>query len=102
MYCLSAHTMIGKLNGFSDGEIIQLRRGRAPFDGRLDALVQLAKGIVEEKEKVTPILLENFFNEGYTLENLVDLLHVVGDSFITNFTGKVLDVSIDFPLVDEL
>lgn len=102
MYCLSAHTMIGKLNGFSGEEIIQLRGGRARFDAQLDALVQLAKGIVEGKGKVPPAMLENFFNKGYTLENLIDLLHVVGDTFITNFMSKVLEVPIDFPPADEI
>ncbi|WP_057938583.1 carboxymuconolactone decarboxylase family protein [Algoriphagus resistens] len=102
MYCLSAHTMIGKLNGFTEQEIILLRKGEAPFDRRLDVLVQLVKDIVEKKGAVETDKLNNFFHAGFTYENLIDTLHVVGDNFITNFTGKVLKVPIDFPLTNEL
>ena len=31
-YCLSAHTAIGKMNGFTDDQILDLRAGQAPFD----------------------------------------------------------------------
>lgn len=47
-------------------------------------------------------LLQQCFKMGYNHENLIDALHVVGDSFITNFTSKVLNVPIDFPLAKEL
>ena len=58
--------------------------------------------MLEQKGKVDTAFIENFFSEGYTAEHLVDVLLVVGDNFITNFTGKILDVPIDFPLAKEL
>jgi len=58
--------------------------------------------MMEQKGKVDTSLMDNFLSEGYTPEHLVDVLLVVGDNFITNFTGKVLDVPIDFPLAKEL
>lgn len=30
-YCLAAHTTLGKMNGFSDAQIIEIRNGAAPF-----------------------------------------------------------------------
>ena len=47
MYCLSVHTMIAKLNGFSDDEILKLRKGVAPFNSKLDALVKLTGAIAK-------------------------------------------------------
>jgi len=102
LYGLSEQTMIGMLNGFSEAEIMQLRSGAADFDKKLNSLVQLVKNLMEQKGKVDTAFLENFFSEGYTPEHLVDVLHVVGDNFITNFTGKVLEVPIDFPLAKEI
>ena len=102
LYGLSEHTMIGMLNGFSETEIMQLRNGMSDFDRRLNSLVQLVKNMMEQKGNVNPALVDNFFSEGYTTEHLVDILNVVGDNFITNFTGKVLDIPIDFPLAKEL
>ena len=36
-YCLAAHTMVGKMRGFSDEQVMELRHGRASFDEKLDA-----------------------------------------------------------------
>ncbi|MFM9880854.1 MAG: carboxymuconolactone decarboxylase family protein, partial [Burkholderiaceae bacterium] len=34
-YCLAAHTALGKMNGFSDAQILELRAGHASFDAKL-------------------------------------------------------------------
>jgi AhpD family alkylhydroperoxidase len=102
MYCLSAHTMIAKLNGFSDEEILELRRGTASFDSRLNALVKLAAHMAGQAGQVDSAILHDFFGEGYTREQLMDMLQVIGDAFITNITGRVFNVAIDYPIVKEL
>lgn len=48
-YCLAAHTVLGKMNGFSDAQIIEIRKGTATFDARLDALARLARSLVESR-----------------------------------------------------
>src|ERR1043165_1022368 len=44
VYCQSAHTVIGKMNGFSDEQLLNIRSGKAT-DVKLNALVQLAQSI---------------------------------------------------------
>ena len=102
MYCLSAHTMIARLNGFSSEEILELRRGTASFDHRLDALVKLAGYLTIHPDSIDNKLIDNFFAKGYTKEHLIDVVQVIGDTFITNITGKVFQVPIDYPLAKEL
>lgn len=102
MYCLSAHTMIAKLNGFSDEEILELRGGAAPFDSRLDALVKLTVCLtLHTGGSIDDGLIENFFAKGYTKEHFMDMLQVIGDAFITNITGNVFQFPIDYPLAKE-
>jgi len=101
LYCLSAHTMIGKLNGFSDEQIIQIRQGQVKFDHKLSALVSFAKSVITGKEKELNYL-ENCFNVGYKQENIIDILHIIGDSYITNYTTKVFNVPIDFPIAKKM
>lgn len=101
-YCLSAHTMIGKLNGFSDMEIMELRGGTASFDAKLNALVSLIKRIVEWQQTIEEDLLKSFFTAGYTRGSLIDALNVVRDNFITNLTAKTLHIPIDFPLAEDI
>ena len=43
IYCLSAHTALGKMNGFTDDQILEIRSGAASFDARFDALQNLCK-----------------------------------------------------------
>ncbi|UJH69226.1 carboxymuconolactone decarboxylase family protein [Allomuricauda sp. SCSIO 65647] len=101
-YCLSAHTAIGKMNGFSDDQIIELRLGKASFDNKLDALARLAKNITENRGATDAEVVENFFAAGWTKENLVDTIVLVGDKTISNYLHKTTDVPIDFPVAQPL
>lgn len=101
-YCLSAHTMIAKLNGFSDEEIIQLRNGKADFNKKLNALVQLVKALAKNSGQNVINQLSTFFDVGYTTGQLMDTLQSIGENYISNLTAKTLQVPIDFPLAPEL
>lgn len=101
-YCQAAHTQLGKMNGFSEEQILQLRRGEAPFDEKLDALVKLAKAIVINAGKISDEVLENFFDAGYTKENLVDTIVNIGEKATTNYLHNITDVPVDFPEAPEL
>ncbi|MGN6394696.1 MAG: carboxymuconolactone decarboxylase family protein [Mucilaginibacter sp.] len=101
-YCLAAHTAISKMNGFTAGQILEIRRGEISFDSKLDALVKVAKSIAENKGHADPQLVENFFTAGYTEGSLIDVVMVVGDKTITNYIFALTAVPIDFPLAAPL
>lgn len=96
-YCLSAHTAIAKLQGFTDEQILQIRRSSVSFDSKLDALAKLAKSIAENKGHADTKLIENFFAAGYNEGALIDVVMVVGDKTITNYIYALTGVPIDFP-----
>lgn len=101
-YCQSAHTTLGKMNGFTDQQIIELRKGSASFDSKLDALVKLTSSVVENRGKVTQEIKDAFFEAGYTEANLIDVVIVVGDKVISNYIHNLTGFEIDFPLAPEL
>lgn len=101
-YCLSAHTAIGKMNGFDDAQILNLRAGKAPFDSKLDALAKLAKNTTENRGNTDAPVLENFFAAGWTKENLIDAISLVGDKTISNYINNTTKVPVDFPLAPPL
>ena len=101
-YCQSAHTAIGKMNGFTDEQIIELRNGRAGFDSKLDALAKLAKSITVNRGRADEARVEAFFEAGYTEANLVDLVIVIGDKIISNYIHNLTGFEIDFPLAEEI
>jgi len=96
-YCLAAHTAISKLQGFTDEQIIQIRRAEVTFDSKLDALAKLAKSITENKGHADEQLVENFYAAGYNEGSLIDVVLVVGDKTITNYIYALTGVPIDFP-----
>ncbi|MDC7996617.1 carboxymuconolactone decarboxylase family protein [Gilvibacter sediminis] len=101
-YCLAAHTAIGKMNGFNDDQILELRSGAASFDNKLNALANLAKDVTENRGAASESALEQFFAAGYNKENLVDTIVLVGDKTISNYLHKTTDVPVDFPAAQPL
>jgi AhpD family alkylhydroperoxidase len=102
IYCLSAHTMLGKMNGFTDDQIMEIRKGSASFDAKLDALIKLAKNITERRGKADNALVDTFFAAGYNEGSLVDLIMLVGDKTIMNYLHNLTEVAVDFPLAPAL
>lgn len=102
IYCLSAHTAIGKMNGFNDEQILELRAGKASFDAKLNALAQLAKNVTENRGRTDEKVLENYFAAGYTKANLIDTISLVGDKTISNYIHSTTQVPVDFPVAPSL
>ena len=101
VYCQSAHTVLGKMNGFSDEQLVDIRKGKAT-DIKLDALVKLAADITKNRGKVNNENIDSFFNQGYTNENLVDLILQVSDKTAMNYLHNLTQVPVDFPLAPAL
>ena len=98
IYCLSAHTAIGKMNGFTDEQILELRAGKASFDTKLNALAKLAKNITENRGRTDEDVLNDYFAAGYTKANLIDTISLVGDKTISNYIHSTTQVPVDFPV----
>jgi len=102
IYCSSAHTAIGKMNGFSDTPVLELRSGKASFDTKLDALAKLAKNMTVNRGATDEAVLNTFFEAGYTKGNLADAVTLVGEITITNYLHRTTDVAVDFPVAQPL
>ena len=101
-YCKAAHTAIGKMNGFTDDEILEIRTGEASFDSKFDALAKFVKNATINRSKPEAFALEALFAAGYTKENLVDTILLIGDKTISNFLYGSTKIPVDFPAAQEL
>lgn len=101
-YCQAAHTQMGKMNGYSDDQILEIRSGKATFDAKTDALVRLTKAIIKDRGRIEDQLISDFFDAGYNKENLVDVIVAVGDKTTTNLLHNVTQIPVDFPEAPEL
>ena len=97
-YCITAHSEIARMNGFTDEQIKEIRLGTATFDNRLDAMVRLVKSITENRGRSNEEALNAFYSTGLTKENLVDLVLVIGHTIIANYLQALIRVPVDFPL----
>ncbi len=102
LYCQSAHTAIGKMNGFSDQEILELRGGSAGFDTKLDALVKFTASVVKNAGKASPELTAAFFDAGYTEAQMIDVVLAVASKTASNYLHNLTQFDIDFPVAQAL
>lgn len=101
-YCLSAHTAIGKMNGFSDEQILEIRRTEVSFDAKYDALAKFVNSAVVNRTKPTAEATEALFEAGYNEANLIDIIMVIGDKTISNLIYGTTNIPIDFPVAQPL
>jgi uncharacterized peroxidase-related enzyme len=101
-YCQSAHTVIGKMNGFTDEQILEIRNGEASFDNKLDALAKFTASVVKNRGRASAESKEAFFAAGYNEQQMIDVVIVVGDKIISNYLHNLTGFEIDFPLAEEV
>lgn len=101
-YCQSAHTALGKMNGFTDEQIITIRKGSASFESKLDALAKFTASVVENRGRATEESKAAFFTAGYDEANMIDVVMVIGDKIISNYLHNLTGFAIDFPLAPQL
>ncbi|MEC4005689.1 carboxymuconolactone decarboxylase family protein [Flavobacterium sp. SUN052] len=101
VYCQSAHLVIGKMNGFSDEQLLEIRHEKSS-DAKLNALVKLASDITKNKGNASTEAVDAFFANGYTNENLVDLILQISDKTAMNYLHNLTQVPVDFPVAAAL
>jgi uncharacterized peroxidase-related enzyme len=101
-YCLAAHTALGKMLGFTEAQILEMRRGRASFDPKLDGLARFVREVTEKRGHVSTAATDAFLSAGWSQANLVDAIMVVGDKSISNYLHGATKIPVDFPAAEKL
>ncbi|MFK7937122.1 MAG: carboxymuconolactone decarboxylase family protein [Saprospiraceae bacterium] len=101
-YCLAAHTALGKMNGFNEEQILEIRSGEASFNDKLDALARFVKETTIRRGHPDAATTDALLAAGYTKANLVDILLVIGDKIVSNFIHGITQVPVDFPAAPAL
>lgn len=98
-YCLSAHTYLG-LNLAKIGvEEIALNRKGASSDPKANAAVHFAARVAETRGKVKDADIAAVKLAGFTEAQIVEIVAVVAENFLTNLINNVAETDIDFPVV---
>ena len=83
--------------GLSDKQIEAIRKGNVTWDKKLDILVDFTCELVTNRGKVSPEMIDRFYQAGYTDACLVDLVMLVGMTTITNYLNNATWIPVDFP-----
>ena len=97
-YCQSAHTVLGKMNGFTDEQVLEIRGGTAAFDSKLDALARFTKEVVAKRGRVSEETVNSFLAAGYNNGSIVDVTIAVADKVVMNYLHNLTQIPIDFPV----
>ncbi|HPR07182.1 MAG: carboxymuconolactone decarboxylase family protein [Zoogloeaceae bacterium] len=97
-YCLSAHTLIGKGAGLSEGAIAAARKGKG--DNALDeAIAGFARALVEQRGVVSTEAIAAYRSAGLDDGLILEVIANVALNTLTNYTNHVADTAVDFPVV---
>ncbi|MFP4472675.1 MAG: carboxymuconolactone decarboxylase family protein [Candidatus Omnitrophota bacterium] len=95
-YCQAAHTVMAKGAGWSEEETVALRRGQGP-DDKIQALIDLAREIVEKDGRPGPQTVQRFLEAGYDQAALTEVIAYVSLNIFTNYFNHIADTEMDFP-----
>jgi uncharacterized peroxidase-related enzyme len=98
-YCLSAHTYLGLNLAKITPEEVALNRKGASGDAKADAAVRFAAKVAQSRGKVSDADLAAVRLAGFSDAQVVEIVAVVAENFLTNLLNNVAGTDIDFPVV---
>lgn len=96
-YCLAAHTMTGKIAGFTAEQMREIRAGGIASDAKLDTLVKFVLGLVRTSGTVPSQTLDAVREAGYSDAQITESMLAVTAILTTNLFNRVNDTVLDFP-----
>ncbi|HJP69481.1 MAG TPA: carboxymuconolactone decarboxylase family protein, partial [Sphingomicrobium sp.] len=98
-YCMSAHTFLGlNLAKLDEAELAANRQGRST-DAKAGPAVAFARKVAEKRGKVSDADVSELKLVGYTEAQVIEIVLLVAENFLTNLINNVAGTEIDFPFV---
>jgi uncharacterized peroxidase-related enzyme len=97
-YCVSAHSVLGKMAGLKPDQILAARHGQAS-DGKASAAITLANEIVDRRGDVSDTQLAAARDAGLNDAELAEVVAHVALNVLTNYFNRVARTEVDFPKV---
>jgi len=100
-YCLSAHTLLGRLAKLDAPALDAARHGESA-DPKTQAALQFALAVLAQRGTVTDDALHAVLAAGYTQGDVAEIVAHVGLNVFTNYFNNVAQTEVDFPRVELL
>jgi uncharacterized peroxidase-related enzyme len=96
-YCVAAHTITGKMAGYTFEQTRKLRAGGYDEDASIDALLQFALRLVKTTGTLPAETIDALRTAGYDDGQIVDAIGAVSAILFTNMINRANDTTLDFP-----
>ncbi len=96
LYCLAAHTVISKMQGMTEEEIMDIRKAQSP-DPKVDALARLTRDIISSDGNPSEENMRAFYEAGYSKGALVELVAQIALNIFTSYFNKIAQTPVDYP-----
>jgi uncharacterized peroxidase-related enzyme len=100
-YCLAAHTYLGSNFAKLTPEEMTLNREGRSLDSKAEVAVRFAVKVTETRGKVKDEDLAVVREAGYSDAQIVEIVALCAQFFLTNFLANVFDIEVDFPGAEE-
>jgi len=97
-YCLSYHTLTGRMAGLSEQDVIAARRSTA-VEKKSNAALKLARSIALHRGQIADTDLQAARSAGLNDAEIVEVILHVGLNTVTNYLNNAARTVIDFPEV---
>lgn len=99
VYCLSAHTAIGRLVGLDEHELARSRAGESA-DPKKAAALGFALGVHHKRGSVSATDLAHVRAAGYDDAEIAAIIGHVALNVLTNYFNNVAEPLLDYPVVE--
>ncbi len=97
-YCLSAHSLLGKMAGLTPEQIASSRRSHSE-DAKRDAGLQFAQALVVQRGEVSDAAVATVRAAGFLDAEIAEIVANVAINIFTNYFNHVARTVVDFPPV---
>ncbi len=99
IYCLSAHSVLGKMAGLNQAQIDGARKLESS-DPRTFAALTFAQAVIDTHGGIVEGDLKAVRAAGFSDAEIAEIVAAVALNFFTNFFNRAFDVDVDFPRVE--
>jgi uncharacterized peroxidase-related enzyme len=100
-YCISAHSYLGRHFARLVPEEMALNRMGRSLDPRAEAAVKFAREVAMSRGKVESADLDVVRSAGYSDAQIVEIIALCAQFFLTNLVANVFDIRPDFPTMSD-
>jgi uncharacterized peroxidase-related enzyme len=97
-YCLSAHSVTGKMAGLTPDQIREARAGKSN-DPLENAIVTFATQAIQQRGRVSDEELNAARVAGVDDGLMIEIIATIALMTVTNYVNRLADPEIDFPVV---